>query len=84
MSDITKMPYAVWLEECIANLMECDPQSICVAWRNKDGYVMTGYYNCDATDKAVLAHNIQSDIVMDIFLNNIDAIREALEETDGD
>lgn len=38
------------------------------------------YYNADATDKAVFAHNIQSDIVMDIIKANADTISGILGE----
>lgn len=47
-----------------------------------DGTVFTGYYNADATDKAVFAHNIQSDVTMDIIRENIGKIKEMLEEND--
>ena len=40
----------------------------------------SGYYNADATDKAVFAHNIQSDIVMDIIKANADTISGILED----
>ena len=46
----------------------------------RDGTVFTGYYNADATDKAVFAHNIQSDIVTDIIKANADTIRGILED----
>lgn len=36
----------------------------------------------DATDKAVFAHNIQSDVTMDIIRENIGKIKEMLEEND--
>ena len=41
---------------------------------------MTGYWNADAQDKAIFAHNIQSDIVMDIVQQNADIIKQAMEE----
>ncbi len=39
--------------------------------------------NADATDKAVFAHNIQSDVTMDIIRENIGKIKEMLEENDN-
>lgn len=49
--------------------------------RDKGGrHGITGYYNTDATDKAVFAHNIQSDIVMDIIKANADTISGILGE----
>lgn len=80
MDDITKQPYAKWLEESIATIAGIDPCCICFAAIKADGTVFTGYYNADATDKAVFAHNIQSDIVMDIIKANADTISGILED----
>lgn len=78
--DITKQPYAKWLEESIATIAGIDPCCICFAATKADGTVFTGYYNADAADKAVFAHNIQSDIVMDIIKANADTISGILED----
>lgn len=51
--------------------------------RMKGATVFTGYYNADATDKAMFAHNIQSDVTMDIIRENIGKIKEMLEENDN-
>ena len=78
--DITKQPYAKWREESIATIAVLDPCCICLAATKEDGTVFTGYYNANATDKAVFAHNIQSDIVMDIIKANSDTISGILED----
>ena len=80
MDDITKQPYAKWLEECIATIAGIEPCCICFAATKADGTVFTGYYNADATYKAVFAHNIQSDIVIDIIKANADTISGILED----
>ena len=80
MNDITKQPYAKWHEVSIATIAGLDPCCICLAAKKADGTVFTGYYNADATDKAVFAHNIQSDIVMDIIKANADTISGILGE----
>lgn len=49
---------------------------------NSDGNVFTGYYGADATDKAVFAHHIQSDVTMDIIRANIDEIKGMLGEVE--
>lgn len=69
-----------WLEESIATIAGIDPCCICFAATKADGTVFTGYYNADAVDKAVFAHNIQSDIVMDIIKANADTISGILED----
>ena len=65
---------------CYTGSYYIDPCCICFAATKADGTVFTGYYNADATDKAVFAHNIQSDIVMDIIKANADTISGILED----
>lgn len=66
MNDITKQPYSKWLEESLKVISEFKPACLCIAATSPDGETFTGYYNADATDKAVFAHHIQSDVTMDI------------------
>lgn len=82
MNDITKQPYAAWLEESLQVIAEIDPVCLCIAATSPDGDVFTGYYGADATDKAVFAHNIQSDVTMDIIRANIDEIKGMLGEAE--
>lgn len=49
-----------------------------------DGEVYTGYYNADATDKAVIAHDIQADITMDIIRINAAIIKDMIEHCEED
>lgn len=83
MDDITRQPYAEWLENSLRTVVDIEPVCLCIAAKNPDGTVFTGYYNADATDKAVFAHNIQSDVTMDIIRENIGKIKEMLEENDN-
>lgn len=78
--DITKLPYAPWLEDAIRVLTEHDVCSACIVAKFDEGDTMTGYWNADAQDKAIFAHNIQSDIVLDIVKQNAGIIKEAMEE----
>lgn len=84
MDDITKKPYAAWLEDALKTVVETGTKKICVAAILQNGEVFTGYYNADATDKALFAHNIQSEVTMDIIMANIDTIKKAMEDNDGD
>ena len=79
MEDITKQEYSAWLEESISTVLKLKPASICICAQREDGITFTGYYNATAQDKAVFAHNIQSDVVMDIIKANADAIKGILE-----
>ena len=78
--DITKLPYAPWLENAIRILTEHHVHAACIVATVDDGDTMTGYWNADAQDKAIFAHNIQSDIVLDIVKQNADIIKRAMEE----
>lgn len=83
MSDITSQPWAEWLENSLRTVMDIGAECMCIAGKTPDGTVFTGYYNADATDKAVFAHNIQSNVTMDIIRANIDEIKRMLEEGDN-
>lgn len=60
------------------------PVCLCFAATMPDGEVYTGYYNADATDKAVIAHNIQADITMDIIRTNAAIIKDMIEHCEED
>lgn len=59
MFDINEVPYAEWLEKSLQAIVPLKPVSLCFAATMPDGEVYTGYYNADATDKAVIAHSAQ-------------------------
>lgn len=80
--DINKLPYAKWLEETIRDLVESNPQQICIAAIMTDRSVGTAYYACSVQDKAILAHNIQVDITMDVIEANIGEIKQMLEQAE--
>lgn len=84
MNDITKQPYSKWLEESLKVIFEFKPACLCIAATSPDGETFTGYYNADATDKAVFAHHIQSDVTMDIIRANIATIKAMLEDCDAE
>lgn len=85
MSDITKTPYAPFLEDVIGLMMEQKPTKIAIVTLNPDGSMLTGYFgDCDQQDKALLAHQIYSDSIMDIVRNNAGMILEAADEEADD
>lgn len=77
-----------WLEDCVKNLYERNKESriasAAIVTLSEDRVVMTGYYNCDAQDKAIFAHNMNADAMMDIVCNNADIVKQAIEEVDDD
>lgn len=82
MSGITNEAYAAWLEESLQLIYKAKPTSIAIAAVTETGETVTGYYNASAQDKAVFAHHIQSDIVLDIIRANAAEIKAMMEGTD--
>ncbi len=80
MDDIKSSEYAEWMEELVKTVFKKKPKSMAFTALLTDGDVLTGYYNATAQDKAVFAHNIQCDIIMDVIENNAGDIRRMLED----
>lgn len=82
MSGITEQEYAAWLEKALQALYKSKPLAIAIVAKTEAGNTLTGYYNADAQDKAVFAHHIQSDIVLDIIKANAAEIKAMMEGVD--
>ena len=83
--DITKTPYAEFLENFIENIMELQPEKIGVSAILPDGSVLTGYYgDCGHQDKAMMGYHMTTDAMMDTVTANARQIIEAAEEGDED
>lgn len=85
MQDVTKSPYAEWLEGFIKAVLEEKPEKIGVCAIMPDGNAMTGYYGeCCHQDKAMMGYHMNLDAVADVTMANAKLIMEAAEEQDGD
>ena len=82
MSGITNEAYAAWLEESLQLIYKVKPTAIAIAAIAETGETVTGYLNASAQDKAVFAHHIQSDIVLDIIKANAVEIKVMMEGVD--
>ncbi len=71
-SDQMTQPYSGWLTDSLHTLGEHKVSSIALAATLEDGQVFTGYYACYASDKAMLAHHIYTDSIMDVVKANAD------------
>ena len=80
MDDIKNSEYAEWMEVLVKTVFEKKPKAMGFTALLADGDVLTGYYNANAQDKAVFAHNIQCDIIMDVIEHNAGDIRRMLED----
>ena len=76
----TNPEMAAFLEESISILFKENPVSAVVAATTEDGRTFTGYYNADSTDMAIFAHHINADAMLEVVLNNIDLVRDALDD----
>ena len=81
-NDFTKLPYAKWLEDGLREIFNHKAQSICITAFNEDGTSTTGYWNTSAMDKCAVAVQLIMDAALDTVLDNIDLVREALDEYD--
>ena len=78
-------PYAAWLEELVANLVEYQPDMIGVCAFLPDGDVMTYYFGeCNPSDKAEMGFHMTSDAHLATIMANAKMIIEAAEEQDDD
>lgn len=78
--DFKNYPYAKFLEDAVRYIFETNPEKLALVASAPNGETLTAYYQADAQDKAVFAHHIYSDAMMDIMLCNIGLIKEALDE----
>lgn len=83
--NVMESPYAEFLEDMIRLIMEHKPTHIAVSTLNPDDTYVTGYFgDCNQQDKALLAHSIYSDSIMDIVFANARMILETAEEASNE
>lgn len=78
--DERMMPYAQFLEDFVQCLVENQPKKVFLGAILPDGNVLTGYFGANPQDKAIMAHNINMDAVMDTVYANAKTIVQAAEE----
>ena len=73
--------YAEWLEKFIESVMEYKPTMIGVCCLMETGESMTGYFgDVGHADKAVMAHHLQTDAMMDVMKANAAELIAAAED----
>lgn len=83
--DLSKVPFAAWLEKILPQVCRQDAKAIAIICLNRDGTVGTGYYNAVAGDKGTMAWQLLLDGVWDMILANADLLKQKLEEAgDGE
>lgn len=82
--DWTAAPYALWLEECIQELVKADPCAIAMSLIDKDGLVSTCYYNTSPNDRACMIDAMRDDARWEWLYANKEEVRAILEDEDDD
>jgi len=70
MNDLSKIPYASWLEEVLQNVVDMPVESIYFIAKLENGATMPTCYNCTVNDKLLFSGIIQQDAMMDTLKNN--------------
>ena len=78
MNDITKQPYAEWLESALREMVDLKPQTIGIVTIMPDGTTATQYYSADNRDRAVMIESIMIDYMEALIIANADHIKEII------
>ena len=65
MTDPSSLPYAKWLEASLQNVASKPVESICILAKRENGEILTGYYNCNVSDKLLFAGYVNQDAMID-------------------
>lgn len=84
MADITKEPYAVWLEKTLRELVEMHPTRIGIIAIMEDGTTGTAYYNAEAASRAQMIRAMCEDSIVDFIRVNADYIADILSGSEAD
>lgn len=82
--DVTKTPYAEFLEMLIKTVVELKPEKMSVVALMEDGTSFTAAYgDCGPFDLMAMASAIQADAFMEIVKANAKDVIEAAEEDEN-
>lgn len=78
-------PYAAFLETIAEQMVEYQPEKVGLCAILPNGEILTGYFGeVGHQDKALMAHSIDCDAIMDIMRANAGEIIRAAEEQEGE
>ena len=69
-ANITKMPYAKWLEQTLHDMSSFPVKGIALLVCTDSGDSYTNYYNVSMADKLIMAGLIQQDSTLDMLAAN--------------
>lgn len=82
MSDITKEPYAKWLEAALRGLVDLHPKSIGITAILPDGMTATNYFEVDNHDRVTMCEAIMVDYLSELIRVNAPSIKAILDSAE--
>mgnify|MGYP006891090556 CR=1 FL=1 len=84
-TDITKMPYAQWLEEALKNITALPMRTLVILGITEGGDMYNDYYNASIGDKLMIAGLVQQDAMYDsLEVNGHIKIEDDEEDSNGE
>lgn len=84
MIDLTKEPYAKWLEESLQSMAEQHPKKIAMVCIDEEGNYMSTYYECGPMDLYGMAGSLHAEGMWREIKANGRIIKEIVETADDD
>lgn len=84
MSDITKEPYAKWLEEALQSLTQQHPAKIAIVALSEKGDYMSTYYECGPIDLYAMGGSLQAEGLWRELKVNGNVLKQIIENSDPD
>lgn len=84
MPDITKEPYAEWLERALREMVYLQPESIGIVLIMPDGTTGTQYFHADNRDRLIMMEAIMIDYLGALIVANAESLRELLTGEEGE
>lgn len=81
---MNNIPFATMLEKGIETLIEGKAKNAVLCGRLEDGSTLTAFADMEAEDMAVIAWHLISTAMMEVVLNNIEMIKDALDSLEDE
>lgn len=82
MTDLTKEPYAKWLEEALQSLADNHPKKIAMVALDSEGNYLSTYYECAPIDLYTMSGALHAEGIWCEIRANGAALREIIENTE--
>lgn len=82
MTDLTKEPYAKWLEDALRSLAEQHPKKIAMVALDAEGNYLSTYYKCGPIDLYTMSGALHAEGIWREIRANGAVLREIIENTE--